>query len=185
MSSRRFVIVDRDGTIIVKHPYLSDHRLVELLPGAAEGLRAMRTLGLGLVVVTNQSGIGRGYFSVGELTLVHNRMQQLLSKSDVSIDGIFYCPHRPEEECGCRKPATRLVDRAAAALGFDASEGFVVGDNICDMELGHRLKAKTFLVRTGYGAQLEVEEEVTADFVVDNLLEASSVIGDTLGRRVK
>src|SRR5205814_2994218 len=124
---------------------------VELLPGVVAGLRALRDLDLGLVVLTNQSGIGRGYFSGDQLDAVHARLCELLAQGGVTLDGIFICPHRPEDACACRKPAPGLADQAAAALGFDPRTTFVVGDKHCDIDLGRRLAATTFLVRTAYG----------------------------------
>jgi len=180
--SQRFVLLDRDGTIIVERNYLSDYHLVELLPGAAEGLRRMREMGLGLVVVTNQSSIGRRYFSLKELDLIHKRMIELLSVEGASVDGIFYCPHTPEEECGCRKPRIGLVEKAVASFGFHPSQSFVIGDKPCDIEMGRRINAKTFLVRTGYGVKVEAERSTNPDCVVNDLIEAASIIHDELSQ---
>src|SRR5271166_4576848 len=113
MTPPRFVALDRDGTIIVERQYLSDPEAVELLPGAAAGLRTMRNLGLGLVVVTNQSAVGRGYFDLARLDEIHGRLRELLAGEDVTIDGIYVCPHTPEDGCRCRKPLPILLKRAA------------------------------------------------------------------------
>ena len=118
MSPRRFVLLDRDGTIIVEKHHLTDPRDVELLPGSASGLRALAELGLGLVVVTNQSVIGRGMLSIGGLGAVHDRMIAQLGEHGVSLDGIYFCPHHPDDECSCRKPGTAMVNEAAADLHF-------------------------------------------------------------------
>src|SRR2546421_197502 len=119
MSVRRFVALDRDGTVIVERHYLSEPREVELLHGAASGLQRLRDLGLGLILVTNQSAIGRGMFDHERLALIHDRLKELLAEHGVSFDGIFYCPHIPSEGCACRKPRTAMAReylRASADL---------------------------------------------------------------------
>jgi D-glycero-D-manno-heptose 1,7-bisphosphate phosphatase len=176
MSRRRFVLLDRDGTLIVERHYLSRAEDVELLPGAVPGLQRLRQLGLGLAVITNQSGIGRGYFDAAALGAVHSRLRQLLHAGSIELDGVYVCPHGPTDGCGCRKPGTDLVWQAAAELGFEPAECFVVGDKAGDVELGQRLGATTLLVRTGYGRQCEQEGKVRADFVVDDLAAAAALI---------
>ena len=176
MNRRRFVLLDRDGTIIVERNYLSDQRLVELIDGAAKGLSMMREMGLGLAVVTNQSGIGRGYFTLEQLHLIHERMLNLLTGEGVSIDGIFFCPHTPDDGCPCRKPQPELVVQAATALDFEPSQCFVIGDKPCDIELGQNVGAQTILVRTGYGVQIEAEQSTNPDHVVDDLTQAAIII---------
>ena len=152
MGQRRFVLLDRDGTLIVERHYLSDPDQVELIPGAAAGLRRLRERGLGLAVVTNQSGIGRGFFDAARLAEIHQRLIEMLRAERVELDGIYFCPHHPDEACGCRKPQPALALRAAAELGFDATRAFVVGDMASDVALGRALGATTLLVRTGHGA---------------------------------
>ena len=176
MSQRRFVALDRDGTIIVEHHYLSDPDLVKLLPGAASGLRQLRELGLGLVVVTNQSPIGRGYFDETRLNLIHQRLGELLAAEGVELDGIYFCPHTPDDNCSCRKPQPGMLKLAAQELNFEPQGCLVIGDNICDIELGQRVGATTFLVRTGYGAQVAAESVASPDYVVDDLQDAAQVI---------
>jgi len=179
-SERRFVLLDRDGTIIVDKNYLSDHRQAELIPLAAAGLRKMREMGLGLLVISNQSGVGRGYFSLDEVKRVHDRMVELLRAEGVELEGVWFCPHAPEEACACRKPKTGLVEQAAAKLGFEPALCFVIGDKSADIDLGRALKAKTILVRTGNGAQVEAEGVVSPDYVADDLLEAARLIAGLL-----
>ncbi len=174
---RQFAVLDRDGTIIVQRHYLSDPDLVELLPGAAQGLRQMSNFGLGLVVVTNQSPIGRGYFDVNRLEQIHDRMEALLAEEGVKLDHIYFCPHRPDEHCSCRKPETGMLDRAAEEIGFDKQASFVLGDKPCDIELGQRANATTFLVRTGYGEQVAAEHSASPDYVVNDLWDAARTIG--------
>lgn len=176
MTQRRFVMLDRDGTVIVERHYLSDPCQVELIPGAALALRQLSKMGLGLVIITNQSPIGRGLFSEERLELIHHRLLELLEAEGVHLNGIFYCPHLPVEDCQCRKPKPGMVELAAEELDLDPQASFMIGDKACDIELGRRVGATTLLVRTGYGAQLSAAAVVTADYVVDDLFAAAQVI---------
>lgn len=178
MKGRRYVLLDRDGTIIVERNYLSEVEGVELLPGSAAGLRRMSAAGFGLAVVTNQSGIGRGYFDEARVAAIHDRMESLLGQAGVRLDGIFVCPHTPDDGCECRKPRTGLVKTAALELGFDPAEAIVIGDKASDIELGMRLGARTVLVRTGYGAEVEKLAQVVPGLVANDLEEAASLLID-------
>ena len=173
---QRFVALDRDGTIIKECHYLSDPDLVELLPGAANGLRLLRELSLGLVVVTNQSPIGRGFFDEARLLEIHQRLVELLAAEGVELDGIYLSPHTPDDECSCRKPRPGMLQLAAQELNFELSDCFVIGDKVCDIELGQRVGATTFLVRTGYGGQVAAESIIKPDYVVEDVWEATQVI---------
>ena len=172
----RFVMLDRDGTIIKQRHYLSDPDQVVLIHKAAEGLRRLSKMGLGLIIITNQSGIGRGLFSRDQFNLVHLRMCELLKNEGVEVKNIYYCPHTPEDGCACRKPSTGLVEQAVQDLGFDPRYSFMIGDNACDIELGLRVRATTLLVRTGYGTQIATEGLVKSDYIVDSVWEAVPVI---------
>ncbi|MHC9544300.1 MAG: D-glycero-alpha-D-manno-heptose-1,7-bisphosphate 7-phosphatase [Vulcanimicrobiota bacterium] len=176
MPAKRFIILDRDGTIIEERHYLSDPADVALLPGAAEGLRRMTEYGMGLVLISNQSGIGRGFFTEAELNGVHQRLEQLLEEAGIRLDAIYFCPHTPEDQCRCRKPDTGLLIRAAEDLGLIPEECVVIGDKSCDIELGKRAGAFTILVRTGYGAATEREGAAKADYTADSLLDAADWI---------
>ena len=179
---RRFVMLDRDGTINVERNYLSHPDDLELLPGVVAGLAHLRDLGLGLVVVTNQSGVGRGYFDLERLEAIHQWLRALLRKAGVALDGIYFCPHLPDGGCGCRKPAPGLVRQAEADLGFDARQGFVIGDNGSDIALGRAIGAWTILVTTGYGQEALADPRVKPDFSASSLAEAASVIESCLRR---
>ena len=176
MTANRFVILDRDGTINTECNYLSQPRQVELLPGAASGLRQIMALGLGLIIITNQSGIGRGYFDYPMLDSIHKQLRGLLEAEGVALDAIYVCPHTPEDDCNCRKPKTGLLEQAGHDYGFDPASCFVIGDKSVDIEFGQRASATTFLVRTGYGAELEHEGTVRPDYIVDDLEQAAQVI---------
>ncbi len=150
---KRFVILDRDGTLIVERNYLSTPDQVELIPNAVEGLRAIEALGWGRLIVTNQSGINRGYFTQEVVDAVNRRLLVLLAEANARVDGIYVCPHTPAECCNCRKPETGLVLKAAVEWKFDPARSVVVGDKACDIDLGRRLGAVTILVLTGYGEE--------------------------------
>ena len=156
--------------------YLSDPQEVELIPNVAAGLRQLAKTGLGLVVITNQSGVGRGLFDMARLRLIHQRMGDLLNAEGVHLNGIYVCPHTPEDHCRCRKPRTRLLAVAARELDFDARVSFVIGDKLCDIEMGRRAGATTFLVRTGHGAHAGPETLRAADYVVNDLAQAPHLI---------
>jgi D-glycero-D-manno-heptose 1,7-bisphosphate phosphatase len=175
--TRRFVLLDRDGTINEEIGYVLEPRELRLLPGVGAALGELRGLGLGLVVVSNQSPIGRGLLSWTGLEAIHARLTTLLAAERVELDGIYVCPHRPGEGCGCRKPAPGLALRAAEAHGFDPGESFVVGDHATDVGLGRALGATSILVRTGHGQdELEGGGAEGADAVVADLPEAAVVI---------
>jgi D-glycero-D-manno-heptose 1,7-bisphosphate phosphatase len=169
---RRFIVLDRDGTIIEEREYLSQPEQVTLIPGAGAALRELQQMGFGLVVITNQSGIARGFFDHGQLERIHRRLEQLLEREGVHLDGVYVCPHVPDDDCDCRKPKLGLLQRAAKDLGFSLEGIIVIGDKASDMEMGRTAGALTFLVRTGYGAQ--VETEAAADFVVNDLAAATA-----------
>lgn len=175
---KRYVLLDRDGTIIVEHHYLCRVEDVELLPEVAPALKAFQQMGLGLVVITNQSGIARGYFSVKTLEAIHQRMMSLLLEYGITLDAIYYCPHHPDDNCECRKPRSKLVQQAERDLGFDASRAFVVGDKDVDIELGQRVGATTFLVSTGYGSSHR--HRCNPHYYVDNLANVVPFVSEYL-----
>lgn len=172
--TRRFVLIDRDGTINVERHYLSDPEQLELYPGVGAAIRRLNRLGLGVAVVTNQSGIARGYFDLERLDRIHDRLFTLLDGEGAAVDGIYVCPHGPKDECGCRKPLPGMVEQAVAEHHFDPARSFMIGDKEVDVELGHAVGAVSLLVRTGHGK--DHVEGTKADFVVDDLPAAVKVI---------
>lgn len=176
--TRRFVLLDRDGTINEEAGYVLAPDQLRLIHGAAEAIRELRGLGLGIVVLTNQSPVGRGWITEEQLDAIHDRFTTLLREAGADVDAIEHCPHTPDDGCRCRKPRTGMVERAAARLGFDPADAFVVGDHAGDMALGRSLGARTILVRTGHGEQEREAARDLADHVVADLLAAASIIRD-------
>ena len=173
---KRYALLDRDGTIIEEANYLSDPDGVVLIPGVGRALARLIEAGFGLVVVSNQSGVGRGYYDEAAMDRVNQRMVDLLAEQGVDLNGIYCCVHAPEDDCACRKPKPGLVDRAAAELGFDPSQGFVVGDHLSDVGLARAIGAKAFYVLTGHGSHAADQALDLADHVVDSLVEAVDIV---------
>jgi histidinol-phosphate phosphatase family protein len=171
------LVVDRDGTLIHERHYLADPEGVRLLPGVVDGLRAFAARGYEVAVVTNQSGIGRGYFDERALAAVHAELERQLVAHGIALRGIWHCPHAPDDGCACRKPEPALLAAALRELGYAPAQCLVVGDKRCDVELGQRVGARTALVRTGYGAGTERDGQCTPDVVVDDLAQLARCEG--------
>jgi D-glycero-D-manno-heptose 1,7-bisphosphate phosphatase len=176
MEQRGCVLLDRDGTVNVECHYLSSPDQVELLPHAAKGLRHLSRIGLKLAIVTNQSGIARGYFDQQRLEAIHGRLRQLLRDEHVEIDAIYHCPHHPDDHCDCRKPQPGMGRQAMQDFCCSPDQMFVIGDKPCDVEFGNALQATTFLVRTGYGREMESAGKANSNYVVDDLWSAAREI---------
>ena len=176
----RLLLLDRDGTIMVEKGFPKDPAEVELIPGAAAAIRRLRALGLRAAVISNQSGIGRGYLTHEDVARVNARLGELLATEGAALDGLYYCPHAPEDACACRKPQRILLDRAARDLGGDLSRSFFVGDKKDDVDAGRNVGSTTFLVRTGYGEKQAFPEDAGPDFVVADLAEAAAKIEELM-----
>ena len=179
------VFLDRDGTLIEEVGYLDRPERVELYAYTADAIRALNRAGLRTVIVTNQSGVARGFFAESMVHAVHAHIERLLAQAGAYIDAYYYCPHHPDGKvaqytraCDCRKPGRGLVDRAARELGIDPGRSFVVGDRWLDVGLAREVGAAGVLVRTGYGLTEEQRPltGLAADAVVDNLAAAASWI---------
>jgi D,D-heptose 1,7-bisphosphate phosphatase len=147
------VFLDRDGTLIANQHYGSDPDGIELLDGVVEGLCKLREAGYRLILVSNQSGVARGFFDEGAVARMHDRLQRMLNRHGAALDGLEYCPHHPEGitppyavECACRKPAPGMLRRAARKHGVNLSASWMVGDIEADVEAGRRAGARTILV---------------------------------------
>jgi histidinol-phosphate phosphatase family protein len=156
LALRAALFVDRDGTLVREVGYLSDPADLELLPGVAAALRSAHAAGAVIVVVSNQSGIGRGLFPARRAHAAMARLRQLLRREGVELDAVYFCPHRPEDGCACRKPGTALLERAAEDLNLSLRASVMVGDKRLDAWTGQAAGGVGVLVRTGYGREEEV-----------------------------
>lgn len=173
---RPAVFLDRDGTIAEEVGYLNHLSRFRMFPFAGEAIRRLNDAGLAVFVVTNQSGIARGYFPDSFVRQVHERMQQELGQQGASLDGIYYCPHGAADGCECRKPGTGMLQRAAREHCLDLCRSFVVGDRFLDMEMAFRAGCEAVYVRTGWGIGEETWESRNwprqPDVIVDDLERA-------------
>lgn len=180
----RAVFLDRDGTVNYDPGYLSSPEELRILPRARSGLKILTEAGFLLFIVTNQSGVGRGYFNLETLHAIHARLENLLRRDGIEFREIAYCPHRPEEGCGCRKPSPLMVERLAREHDVDLSRSFFVGDRIKDVLTGVRAGCRTVLI----ASPREAEEMsgspdwVGPDHVAGDLEKAAAWITDTAGR---
>ena len=170
---KRAFFLDRDGVLIEQVAYLSSPDQAVLIPGAAEALRIVHAHGDCAVVISNQSGVGRGYFGVESVEAAHARIQELLAPSGEKVDALYYCPHTPEEHCKCRKPQPEMILRAGRELGIDVAASLMLGDRMSDLECGVNAGcAQAVLVRTGYGAEQEQKVAAAGFAVADDILDA-------------
>jgi D-glycero-D-manno-heptose 1,7-bisphosphate phosphatase len=182
-SLRPAVFLDRDGTINEQMGYINHISRFHILPGVAEAIRRLNEARIPVVVVTNQSGLARGYFPAELLVAVHEKMAALLAEHGAHVDGIYVCPHHPEAKkaeyrvnCDCRKPKTGLLVQAAAEMGLDLGRSFVVGDRWSDLKTAKACGALPVLVLTGYGRgdvqYIGPIQEVQPAFIGVDLAEA-------------
>jgi len=190
---RPAVFLDRDGTINEQMGYINHLCRFQLLPGVGSAIRSLNERGLPVVVVTNQSGLARGYFPEALLDAVHREMHRLLALAGAHLDGLYVCPHHPEAKeeryrlaCNCRKPKTGLLEQAAIDLNLDLRRSFVVGDRWSDLRCGAAVGATTILVLTGYGrgdaCYIGPGQPVQPDYVAEDLGAAARWILDRDGR---
>ena len=172
------VFLDRDGTVNHEVSYIRDPQELRLIPGAAESIARLNRAGARVVLVTNQSGIGRGMFTPEVLEATHGRLNDLLAAAGARLDAIYFCPHHPDDGCLCRKPGTLMVERAQRDLGVDLARAYVIGDQSRDIELGHRLGMKAVLVKTGptsAEALVQLQERgLLPHHVAESIVEAVS-----------
>lgn len=182
-ANRKAVFLDRDGVIIEERQYIKDPEQVVLLPGAGSALNLLRKAGFLLVLVTNQSGVGRGYFTVDDVARCNARLQELLAGFGAALDRIYFAPEAPDQPSRGRKPSPFFLFQARDELGIDLAQSYMIGDKLSDLECGWNAGVrKSILVRTGYGARLEQEspEKLTRAVIVDNLAAAASwILNDT------
>jgi D-glycero-D-manno-heptose 1,7-bisphosphate phosphatase len=165
----RAVFLDRDGTINVDHGYIKSPEQFMFLPNAVSGLRRFSELGFLLIIVSNQSGIGRGLYSLNDYYQVTERMITLLKDEEIVIHDIFFCPHSPESRCPCRKPSPQMILDAVSKWNVDVSSSFLIGDKESDIQAGLRVGLKTMLLSQQKNTTLQTE-------TVTDLLEAADLI---------
>ena len=180
---RAAVFLDKDGTLVEDVPYNVDPALIRLGPGAIEGLRLLHAAGYPLVVISNQSGVARGYFAEEALGAVEARLRELLGEAGVPLDGFYYCPHHPEGSvdhyavaCACRKPLPGLIVRAAREHDVDLARSWFVGDILHDVEAAHRAGCRAVLLDNGHETEWETSPLRTPDLVAPDLAEAARAI---------
>jgi len=180
---RPAVFIDRDGTINEQMGYINHLSRFHLLPGVSEAIRLLNERNFLAIIVTNQSGVARGYFSIDLIHEVHSSLMNTLRNNGAKIDGIFFCPHYPRGkiseytcECNCRKPKTGLIDKACETFDIDMSRSYVVGDHFTDLELAQRSNLDGIIVKTGYGlgtvSYTLPQIPIKPCYVADDLLDA-------------
>lgn len=163
------VFLDRDGTMAKDVHYCSRPEDFELFPNTVKAIKVLNEHGLKVIVITNQSGIARGYFTEETLAEIHEKMKKELAREGAWVDGIYYCPHHPNDNCDCRKPNPKLALQAAREHNIDLQQSFVIGDLQMDVELGKRVDCKTILIGD---PPLTDAREAKPDIIALDLLEA-------------
>ncbi len=194
---RPAVFMDRDGTVNEQMGYINDIRRFVLLPGSAKAIRLLNQHGFLAIIVSNQSGVARGYFPIDLVYEVHDHLKMLLKREGAFLDGIFFCPHYlggkvPEysRSCDCRKPRSGLIDQACREFSINMAHSYMIGDRSTDMELAFRSGLKGILIKTGYGLgdlKYIVPSSPYQPFhVAEDLLDAvESIVGRSQGPKVK
>lgn len=179
MKNSPAIFLDRDGTINEDPGYLSRPSELRLLPGVGEALRLLQEQGFRLVVVSNQSGVARGFLTESKLGEIQRRLDALLKAQGVTLSGMYYCPHHPEgappyrQACDCRKPKGGLVERAAKEHGLDLSRSYVVGDQHIDVQLARQMGMPAILVLTGQGGASLASGRIEPDYIAPDLAAAA------------
>ena len=181
MSGRPAVFLDRDGTLSEERGYIDRLELIEIFPWTSDAIRLLNRAGFVVVVVTNQSAIGRGIIDLPFLQTVHDAFDRHLARSGARVDRYYYCPHHPDAPlpeyrmvCRCRKPGPGMIEQATTDLGLDPSRSFMVGDRLIDVACGHAAGVKSLLVRSGHSAHRgEAPPGLSEpDAILNNLMEA-------------
>ena len=173
--SYRAIFVDRDGTVSEEIGYMYHAGLYKPYPWTGPAIRRINENGMKSVLITNQSGVGRGYFDEASVEEVHAILQAELARHQAKLDGIYVCPHHPEANCQCRKPRPGMVLQAARDLDLDLTGSFVIGDKFVDVALAYAVGARAVLVLTGYGRdELERHKDQPQQphLIAENLLDA-------------
>jgi len=181
VSGRPAVFLDRDGTLSEERGFIDRLELIEIFPWTSDAIRLLNRAGFAVVVVTNQSAIGRGIIDLPFLQTVHDAFDRHLVRSGAKIDRYYYCPHHPDAPlpeyrmaCRCRKPGPGMTEQATTELGLDPSQSFMVGDRLIDVACGHAAGVRSLLVRSGHSAHRgEAPPGLSEpDAILNNLMEA-------------
>ncbi len=185
-TKRPAVFLDRDGTINVEKDYLHKVEDFEFIPGAPQAIKKLKDAGFLVIVVSNQSGIGRGYFNERDVDNLHGHLQSELAAHDTAVDAFYFCPHHPEKgqgaykvACDCRKGEPGMLLQAAAEHDIDLQNSFMIGDKLADIEAGRRAGCQTLLVLTGYG-ELDASEPTLS--TVEKCLDLGHAVRSILAR---
>jgi D-glycero-D-manno-heptose 1,7-bisphosphate phosphatase len=170
------VFLDRDGTIMEDSNYVGQVERVVLIPGAAQALKRLQDAGYRLFIVTNQSGVGRGFFTRDAVEEIHAHLREEFGRLGVQFERFYICPHHPQDRCDCRKPSARFLREAAAEFGLDMKRSFMVGDRASDVQTGINAGAQTILLLTGAGRDTAAAGSVKPDKVAADLTEAADWI---------
>ncbi len=172
----RAVFLDRDGVLMEDANYVGNVERVVVIAGAGEALRRLQTAGYRLLVVTNQSGVGRGYFSREAVEQIHAHLNAEFGQAGVRVDRYYVCPHHPEDNCDCRKPKPKSLHDAAREFGLDLTQCFMVGDRPSDIQAGINAGTRTVLVLTGVGRETRANAEARPDHVAADISAAAAWI---------
>jgi D-glycero-D-manno-heptose 1,7-bisphosphate phosphatase len=176
MKPNRAVFLDRDGVLMEDSNYVGQLERVVIIPAAVAALQRLQAAGYRLLVVTNQSGVGRGYFTHEHVAQVHAHLDEQFAKAGVKIDRYYVCPHHPDDNCACRKPSPKSLRDAAQEFHLDLALSYMVGDRASDIQAGRNAGVRTILVLTGAGQQTVAEGKATPDHVAQDLSAAADLI---------
>jgi D-glycero-D-manno-heptose 1,7-bisphosphate phosphatase len=171
----KVAFLDRDGTIIAEKDFIKRSDEIEFISGSIQAIKLLRDSGYKIVVISNQSGIGRGILTEKMVREVNESFLRTLREEGAPVDSLYFCPHHPEDNCDCRKPNTGMIQKAAQEHQLDLKDAVVIGDKLADVKLGKNIGAKTVLVLTGYGEKeakklKSLNPDDKPDLVADNLL---------------
>jgi D-glycero-D-manno-heptose 1,7-bisphosphate phosphatase len=173
------VFLDRDGVIILEKDFQRDAERMEFYPDTVSSLKTIDSR-FAKIVISNQSGIARGYFTAEDVLEFNKHLSGRLNTEGIGIDAWYFCPHGPDDECLCRKPNPGMIVKAADEHSLDLNNSWIVGDKSSDIIAGQRAGIKTILVRTGYSGKEPGAEEIAPDFVADNLSGAVALINGSV-----
>ncbi len=169
---RRAVFLDRDGTVCEDVNYLARAEDLNLFPFATEAVKLLNRNGFLVILITNQSGIARGFFGEDDLRLIHQKLEKELADADAKLDAIYFCPHHSADNCDCRKPKIGMINEALNDFEIDLENSWMIGDKAIDIETGFNAGTRTALVLTGYGQKELLNLRKKPDLTAKNLLEA-------------